>query len=198
MAMAIATVAAVGAVAPAMASADVWDVGGTPYSGPAQLVGTLTTTLTANGAKTTCDVRAGVDLDNGAPGGVARGELRSYLTGSAAGGACTTTFPGCSVALSPDTSPAWTIATAGSGVTISGVSYQSVYSGSSCPFAGVPFSTSGSMTGSVAAATNSLEFSSSPGLTFTLGPVTVSGSLEAYVEDSSGDADLTQPITLEP
>lgn len=205
MAMAVAAVAVVGAVAPAMASADTWSSGGTSFTGPAQLVGTLTTTAYGT-AKNTCSVVAKANLDNGAAGGVARGQISDYLLGIRAGGTCTTALPNCSLSFTVYTPagfpslPSWPIVTSGQNVTVSGIAYGVTYnnSGGSCPLAGVTQYVQGSMTGTVASGTNFINFSNSPGLTTTFGSGTTSGTLGMYAQNAAGNWDPSRPITLQP
>lgn len=182
-AMVVAAVAGVAAAAPAVASADVWSNGiTTPYSGTAVAHGSLTLTVLANGAETTCDVTAVMDLDN--PGGVAHGEVTNFLLGADAGGTCDTTVEGCDVtAAAVGASLPWTISTSGTNATISGIAFANTYTGADCPLSGVPVGATGAITGSVSG--NSVVFSGAGPLSSTFGPATVSGSVA--VEDTSGN-----------
>ncbi len=195
-AVAVAAIVAGSAFVPAAAQADVWSTGGAPYAGPAQLVGTLSTSV--GSWTSTCTVAAKADIDNGAAGGVARGDVQAYLTGSAAGGSCSTNLPNCSVSITPVLSPTWPISTSGRNVTVSGITYGVTYSGGGCALNGATSAAWGSMTGSMAGGSNSLTFVNSPGLTMTFGPATVSGTLQAFAENAAGNPDPTRPITLQP
>lgn len=191
-AMVIAAVAGLSAVAPAVASADTWTIDGVnPFAGTAHASGRLTLTVTANGAQTSCDVTASLDLDNGgtAPN-EARGQVTSFLLGAPAGGNCTTTVPGCSVTAVASALP-WSISTSGTSVTISGINFANTYTGSGCALAGVPVSASGSITGTASGDTITFVNGASTTLTSTFGPATVSGSVT--VKDTSGN-----PVSLMP
>ncbi|MFA4928437.1 MAG: hypothetical protein WC558_07965 [Patulibacter sp.] len=181
-AMVAAAVVGITAVAPAVASADQWTVGGAPFAGTARAHGTLT--LTAAGTQTTCTVTATLSLNNGgtAPN-QARGSVTSFLLGAPAGGTCTTTVPNCTVTAVATSLP-WNIATTGTNVTIGPVSFTNTYSGVGCSLAGVPVSATGSITG--AAAANVLTFTNAGPLTTTLGSATVDGSVT--VTNTSGAA----------
>ncbi len=198
--MVAAAVIAVGGLAavPGMASAEQWKVGGSSYAGPAQMVGTLSTTF-ASGWSVTCTVQARADLDNGAAGSVARGAISEYRLGSAAGGSCSSSAPNCSVSFMMPTQQ-WPISTAGRDVTISGIAYGITFSGgATCSLNGVTVGVYGAMGGAVAAGgSNAVSFTGSPGtLTTTLGPAMVSGALSTYVEGAAGTLDPTRPITLQ-
>jgi hypothetical protein len=199
-AMAVAAVAAVGAFAPAMASANTWSSGGTSFAGPAHIGGSLTMTL-PNAIKVTCSTVVKGNLDN--VGGVAQGQVQSYLFGWAAGGACTTPWPYCVPSITVYTGPPRPITTSGTNVTFSGILYIVTFSGSNCGLAGSQLNVTGSMTGSVPSGTNQVVFTNSPGLTsfagpVSAGPVTVSGTLRAHATNAAGNPDLARPITLQP
>lgn len=186
-AMVVAAVAGVAAVAPAVASADQWtnDGGATVFNGTALGTGTLTLTVTANGAQTTCDVLANLNLTNtGTAPNQANGSVTGFLLGAPAGGACTTTVPGCSVSAAASSLP-WSVTTVGTSVTISGINFANTYTGVSCPLAGVPVSATGSITGTMVGDEITFPNNASSTLTSTFGPATVGGSVT--VEDTSGN-----------
>lgn len=182
----VAAVAVVGACT-ATASADQWTTDSVnPFAGTAHMMGRLTQTITANGAQTSCDITAALDLSNPGTPPVAHGQVTSYVFGAPAGGTCTTTVPGCSVTISAWGLP-WTIATSGTSVTVSGTTIAWVYSGATCPLAGVPLSATGTITGSMSGHT--VTFANAGPITTTFGPATVSGSMT--VRSTTGD-----PISL--
>ncbi len=190
-ALVVAAVAGVAAAAPAVASADQWTTDGVnPFSGTAVATGQLTLTVVANGATTTCDVEATLDLDN--PSGVAHGEVTDFVLGADAGGECTTSLSNCAVSAAADpTTLPWTVSTSGTNVTISGIRFVNTYvdDGGECALEGVPVSATGSITGSTSGNTISFVNGASTTLTSTFGPATVSGSVTA--EDTSGN-----PVSL--
>lgn len=179
-----------GASVPTAAAANQWTLGGIPYSGPAQLAGTLTTTLTASGAQTTCNVAGTEHLSNTgvAPLGQANGQV---LSGTAS--SCTTSLPGCALSASSSGMP-WPITTSGAAVTVSGISYSVSYSGVGCALSGVTVVAAGSVTGSFVPASGAITFSGAPGIGSSLGPLTLDGSL---ITTSNNPFD-TRPIELTP
>lgn len=193
--VAVAAVAAIGTVAPAVASADVWQADNpvvSPYTGAAQVEGRLTLTLAANGATTACDVAGTLDLTN--PGGVAHGQVTSFILGTAVtGNACTTSLPGCSVTATANTTTPWTVSTSGTNVTISGISFTNTYSGAGCAQNGLALTATGSITGVATSGSNVITFTNAAGLTTPLGPATVSGSVAATVDGAP-----SRQITLVP
>lgn len=174
-AMVIAAVAGLGAVAPSVASADQWKVGGATYAGAATASGSLTLTLHANGATTSCPVSAGLSLTN--PSSNAAGSVNSFLLGVPANGnPCVTSLPNCSVTASAtSTSLPWTIGTAGTSVTIAGVSFTNVYSGLGCALDGQSVTATGSVTGT--ASGDTITFVNAGPLSTPFGPATVNGSV---------------------
>lgn len=188
-ALVVALVAA-SAFAPTGASANQWTLGGVPYSGPAQLQGTLTTTLTASGVQTTCDVTGVEHLANTgvAPLGQANGQI---LSGTAS--SCTTTLPGCTLSASYSGMP-WSITTSGAAVTVSGISYNATYSGAGCALSGVTVVASGSVTGSYVPASSVIAYSSASGIGTSLGPLALSG----WVSTTNNNPFDTRPIELTP
>lgn len=190
-AMVVAAIAAVGAVAPAVASADQWTVGGSPFAGTARAHGTLT--LTAAGTQTTCTVTATLNLDNtGAAPNQARGSVTGFLLGTdVPGGSCSTTVPNCNVSATAELLP-WSVSTAGTSVTISGVAFRNTYTSNGlgpCSLEGVPVTAGGpspalnSITGT--ASGDTITFTNGGPLTTPLGNATVDGSVT--VTDTSGN-----------
>lgn len=173
-----AIVVGLGGVAPGIAAADQWKVGGVAYAGSATVGGALTLTL-ASGATTTCTTDATADLSN--PGGVAHGTTTSLLLGAPAGGSCVTSVPNCTVSATANTTTPWTITTSATNVTLSGVSITYTYTSSAgqppCPLAGVPFAATGSITG--VASSDIISFTNAGPLSTPLGSATVSGSITA-------------------
>lgn len=192
-AMVVAAVALSGAVAPAVASADVWQLDSSPvvkpYSGSAHLSGTLTVTLAAPGVTITCDVTASVDLTNPGTPAVARGQVISFTLSG-----CTTNVPGCTVTATANTTPPWPISTSGTNVTISSVNITFTFGGGpGCALNGLSVNATGSITGQMGSGTNVVTFTNASGLNTPLGPATVSGSVAARSAASGGSS-----ITLVP
>jgi hypothetical protein len=190
-AMVVVALAGVSAVAPAVASADVWQRDSSPivrpYAGAGHISGSLTLTLVATGTTTTCNVTANLDLTN--PGGVAAGQVTSFTLSG-----CTTSAPGCTVTATANTTPPWTITTSGTNVTISGVNFTNTYGGGAgCALNGAVVNATGSVTGQAAAGSNAITFTNASGLTTPFGPATVNGSVLARSAATGGF-----PITLVP
>lgn len=194
-AMPIAVIVAFGAIGSAPASADVWQADNpvvSPYTGPSSVEGRVTWTLSANGATTTCDVAATLDLANS--GGVAAGQLTSFILGTAVtGNPCTTSLPNCTVTVMANTTTPWTVSTGSTNVTFGGFSLAYTYGGAGCAQAGLALTITGSVTGTMTAGSNVLTFTNAAGLLTPLGPATLSGSVAATVDGAP-----SRPITLVP
>jgi hypothetical protein len=195
-AMAVAAVAAVGAIAPGVASADTWTSNGTPFAGPAHVAGTMTMRLPLS-INVTCSVVLKGNLDNA--GGVAQGQLQDSLFGFAAGGgSCITSLPNCSVSItvySPATRP---ITTSGANVSFTNLYYVVSWSGwSGCSANGSQLNVSGPWTGAMTSNTNQIVFNNSP-ISTNAGPATLVGTLSAYAQNAAGNRDMTRPIKLQP
>lgn len=189
-AMVIAAVAAVGAVAPAVASADRWYVGGNVLTSTAQVEGESSLSFTAQVAPgvfatTTCDVYITADIYNQA--GTGHGDVTVFDPTEAS---CQVTgVPNCRVSLVDASTTPWTIEVlASTRVRISNVDFTNTYvnNGGTCPLAGNRQIT-GSVTGTWSNATNELQFVNEGGLTVVgVGPAVVNGN--AYLEEEGTGA----------
>lgn len=198
MAMAIAAVAAVGAVAPAMASAaPQWNTSATGAPGQAVTgMGELTLVWSIGGVNRTimCGVAFDADLWNATDGGSVRGlgRITSFRWGSGEATPCSTSL-GCPVTIATDTSPPWGIRVADDGtVGISGLdlTYQFSYCGSS--LSGRSGTISGAVGGGALLEEGELMFMASPGLTTPgFGATLLTGSLGLYWADDQSAVELS-------
>lgn len=195
-AMVVAAVAGISALAPAVASADVWKVNGSTVGGPlgAQVEGGGSLSFTVNIGvlvTTTCDVAVTADVWNAGSPLTGAGQVTVFDPDETT---CVVTgVPNCQVTAVSAATP-WSLSTSGSSVTISGVSFTNTYAnaGGTCALAGNR-TISGSVTGTWDNSDNTLNFTNAAGLTAAgVGPAIVNGSAFLEEEGTGG------VLTLEP
>lgn len=195
-ALVVAAVAGVAAATPAVASADVWQVGGSTVGGApgAQVAGGGSLSFTAQVAPgvfatTTCNVAIAADIWNAGSPLTGAGQVTTFDPDEAS---CVVTgVPNCAVSNVSAVTPYSIAVGASTRVTISNVDFTNTYvnNGGTCALAGSR-QIEGSVAGTWSNATNELVFVNEAGLTVTgVGPATVNG--EAYLEEAGTSAAVT-------
>lgn len=184
-AMAVAAVAALGAFAPAMASAEQWSSNGVTVGGAPGVAVTGSGSLSWSWnwgvvITTTCNAQMTANLFNQA--GVAGGQVTSFGVASPMTNCTVVGVSNCRVTNVVAANFPWAVTTAGTSATISGISFSMTHGrinpANPCALEGNRSAT-GNITGTVTNSPSRLRFTNAAGLTFNPGSFgsTVNGSL---------------------